>query len=160
MVGSLFQPQYAQPLPKAVHGPNRIAHHHFDPSDVTITYTLPTTPVLKREKLHTLFPRPRKTLYHFDLTQTLFPCILRPRPLYIDLDTLCSTLSYYIIFIILHFSLCFISFILILLDLLLLTLDCVYEPPHSLKYHYPITIELDITLTLPFSHRTFAIGTD
>jgi hypothetical protein len=31
--------------------------HHFDPSDVTITYTSPTTPIQTREKLCTLHPQ-------------------------------------------------------------------------------------------------------
>jgi hypothetical protein len=31
---------------------------------------------------------------------------------------------------------------------------------HSFTYHYLITIELDITLTLPLLHHTLATGTD
>ena len=72
----------------------RTLRRHFYPSDVTITYTLPTTPIKKREILRTSLPRPHKTSYHFDLTQTAFPCVLRPRPSYIDLDTLRSTSLY------------------------------------------------------------------
>ena len=50
----------------------------------------------------------------------------------------CSTVFSWLFFI---FTLCFISFAPISLDLLLPTLDYVYKPPHSLTYHYPITIE-------------------
>ena len=124
----------------------RTLRRHFDPSDVIITYTLPTTPILKREILCTSLPRPRKTLYHFDSTQTVFPCFIRPCSLYIDLETLCSTLLYCVLLIILHFSLCFISFAPILLDLSLPTSDYVYKPPHSFTYPYPISIEPDITV--------------
>jgi hypothetical protein len=113
---------------------------------------------LNKEEHCTLFPRPHKTLYCFDLTQTVSPCILRLYPLYTNLDTLCSTLFYCVILIILCFSLYFNSFTLISLDFLLPTSDYIYEPPHS--FTYLITIEPDITLTLPFSHYTLAIGTD
>ena len=95
----------------------------------------------QREKLHTLFPRPCKTLYCFDLTQTVLPCVLRPHPSYIDLDTPHSC----ILLTILCFSSHFIGFTLISLVLLLPTLDCVYEPTHSFTYPYLISIELDIT---------------
>jgi len=109
-----------------------------------------------REKLRTSFPRLRKTSYHFDSTQTAFPCVLRPCPLYFDLDTLRSTSLYCALLIILRFSSRFISFASILLDILLPTSDYIHGPPHSLTYPYPITIEPDITLL----HRTLAIGTD
>jgi hypothetical protein len=114
---------------------------HFDPSDVTITYTLPTTPIQKRGILCTSLRRPRKTSYHFNLTQTAFPCVIRPQPSNIDLDTLCSTSFYCVLLIILCFSLRFIGFTPILLNLSLTTSDYVYEPPHSLTYPYPISIE-------------------
>ena len=105
---------------------------------------------LKREILRTSLPRPRKTLYHFDLIQTAFPCVIRPCPSYINLDTPCSTSLYCILSIILCFSSHFISFAPISLDLLFSTSDCVYKPPHSLTYHYLISIELDITPFTPF----------
>jgi hypothetical protein len=94
------------------------------------------------------------------LTQTAFPCIIRPRPLYIDLDTPHSTLLYCILLIILCFTSHFISFAPISLNLLLPASDYIYEPPHSLTYPYTITIEPDITPFTPFSHHTFATGTD
>jgi hypothetical protein len=100
---------------------------HFNPSDVTITYTLPTTPIKKRKILCTSFRRPCKTLYHFNLTHTVLLCVIRPCPLYINLDTLCYTLFYCILLIILRFSSCFISFTLISLDLLLPTLDYILQ---------------------------------
>ena len=130
-----------------------------EPSDVTITYTLPTTPIKKREILCTLLRRPRKTSYCFDLTQTAFPCIIRPRISYIDLDTLCSISFYCVLLIILCFSLRFISFAPISFDLLLPTSDYVYRHTHSFTYPYPISIEPDIIPFTPF-YRTFATGTD
>ena len=92
----------------------------------------------------------RNTLYHFNLTQTAFPCVIRPFPLNIDLDTLHSTSFYCILLIILCFSSYFIIFAPISLNLSFPTLDCVYEPPHSFTYHYPISIEPDITPLHPF----------
>jgi hypothetical protein len=73
-------------------------------------------PFKKREILRTFLPRPYKTLYHFNLTHTVFPFILR-------------------------FSSHFISFAPISLDLLLLISDYVYGHTHSLTYPYPISIE-------------------
>src|ERR1700733_6663004 len=46
-----------------------------------------------------------KTLYHFDLTHTVFPCIFRPYPAYIDLNTLCSFDYYFILARVLSVSL-------------------------------------------------------
>ena len=132
---------------------------HFDPSDVTITYTLPTTPIQKRESLPPSFQRPRKTSYRFDLTQTAFPCIIRPRISYIDLNTLRSTSFYCVLLIILCFSSRFIGFAPISFNLLLPTSDYVYRHPHSFTYPYPISIELDITPSTPF-YSTLATGTD
>src|ERR1700677_4106041 len=43
----------------------------------------------------------RKILYHLDLTWTVFYCILRHYPLYLDLDPLCSISFYCLISIIL-----------------------------------------------------------
>src|ERR1700683_4333945 len=71
-------------------------------------------------------PHLRKILYHLDLTQTVFYCILRHYPSYINLDTLHSTSFYCIISIIFCFSSRFIGFASISLDLLLHTSDCRY----------------------------------
>jgi hypothetical protein len=66
--------------------------------------------------LHTennIVPRslaPRKTSYRFDLTHTVFYCVPRHYPTYIDLDTLRSTSFYCILLIILRFSSRFIGF--------------------------------------------------
>ena len=106
-------------------------------------------PFKQREKHCASFPRPRKTLYHFNLTPTVFPCILRPCPSYINLDTPHSTSLYCVLLIVFCFTSCFISFTPISLNLSLPILDCVYKPPHSFTYPYLITIELDITI-FPF----------
>ena len=105
----------------------RTLWHHFNPSNVTITYISPTTPILNKEKHHTSFPRPHKTSYHFNLTQTVFPCVIRPCPSYIDLNTLHSTLFYCILLIILCFNSGFISFTPILLNLSLPTTDYFFQ---------------------------------
>jgi hypothetical protein len=128
----------------------RTIQHHFDPSDVTITYTLPTTPIKKREILPPLFQRPRKTLYLFDLTHTAFLCVIRPRTSNIDLNTLRSTSLYCVLLIILCFSSRFIGFAPILFNILLPTSDYVNRHPHSLTYPYPISIEPDIIPFTPF----------
>ena len=100
----------------------------FEPSDAILTP--PMSPLLipylplpfkKKKILRTSLPRPRKTSYRFDLTQTVFPCVIRPHPSNIDLDTLCSTSFYCVLLIILCFSLHFISFAPILLNLSLPT---------------------------------------
>jgi hypothetical protein len=138
-----------------------------EPSDAIST--LPMLPLLipylllpfkKREILCTSLPRSRKTSYHFDLTHTVFLCVIIPCPLYIDLDTPHSTSLYCILLIILCFSSCFISFAPISLDLSLLTSDYVYKSPHSFTYHYLIYIELYITPFTPLPQCTFATGTD
>jgi len=40
-----------------------------------------------------------ETSYHFDSTSTSFPCITRPYPLHIDLNTLCSTVFLQLFFV-------------------------------------------------------------
>ena len=133
-----------------------------EPSDAILTppmLLLLMLPHSKREILSPSFQRPCKTLYHFDLTQTAFPCVIRPRPTYINLDTLRSTSLYCVLLIILCFTSRFIGFAPILFNILLPTSDYVYKPTHSLTYPYPISIEPDNTHFTPFYH-TFAIGTD
>src|SRR3984885_14367780 len=91
----------------------------------------------------------RKTLYPFDLTHTVFPCVLRPYPVYIDLDTLHSTSFYCVLLIILCFSSHFIGFALISFDLLIHTSDYVYRHIPTLTLLYPINIGQDIHPFLP-----------
>ena len=134
-----------------------------EPSDTISTppmspLLIPYLPLPFKKK--TSLPRPCKTLYCFNSTQTVFPCILRPRPSYIDLNTLHSTLLYCVLLIILCFSLRSISFAPISLILLLLTLDCIDKHHHSLTYPYPISIEPDITPFTPFNTSHIATRTD
>jgi hypothetical protein len=93
----------------------------------------------------------RKTLYRFNLTQTAFYCVPRHYPVYIDLDTLCSTSFYCILSIILCFSSHFIGFTSISLDLLIPTSDCINGHTPPLTFLYPITIDQDIHPFATFS---------
>jgi hypothetical protein len=98
---------------------------------------------------------PRKTLYHFDLTHTALYCVPRHHPAYIDLDTLCSTLFYCVLLIILCFTSRFISFASISLDLLIQTSDYIYRHTLTFTLPYPITINQDIHyFTTLSSHRS------
>ena len=101
-------------------------------------------------------PHLHKILYHLNLTQTVFYCILRHYPSYINLDILHSTLFYCVLLIILCFSSCFVGFTLISLDILVHTSDYIYG--HTTHWHIPylITIELDIhPFITPSSHRSY-----
>src|ERR1700683_4033497 len=121
-----------------------------DPSDAISTslrsflliFYLPLP--FEKKNIVPLSPRLHKTSDRLDLTRTAFYCVIRPYPLYLDLDTLRSTSFYCIISIILCFSSRFIGFTSISLDLLLHSADCIYRPTTHLHIPYPITIEPDI----------------
>ena len=103
---------------------------HFDPSNVTITYTSPTTPILKREKNFALRSQ--------DLVRLCITSIwLRLcSPAFLDLVPCTLTLTHCILpcytvfsWLFFIFSLHFVSFALISIDLSFSTADCVLQTP-------------------------------
>jgi hypothetical protein len=95
-----------------------------------------------------------KTLYRLDLTHTVFYCVPRLYPVYINLDTLRSTSLYCVLLAILCFSSHFISFTSISFNLLILTSDSIYGHIPTITHSYPIAIEPDIHL---FYHPFFIL---
>src|ERR1700683_1928605 len=110
----------------------------------------------KKKNIVPRSPHIRNILYHLDLTRTVFYCVLRHYPSYLDLDTLCSTSFYCINSIILCFSSRFIGFTSISLDFLLHTSHFIYEHTTHLHIPYPIIIKPDIhPFNTPPSHRSY-----